>query len=60
MTYHLLFGVEDQTIPVPSAIRWEALRAADQRWPLPYDHTAILESREAAQLLQEVLASEFR
>jgi len=60
MTYHLLFGVEDHTIPVPSAIRWEALRDADQRWPLPYDHTAILESREAAQLLQEVLASEFR
>lgn len=60
LTFHLLFGVEDQTIPVPSAIRWEALRDADQRWPLPYDHTSILKSPEAAQLLREVLASELR
>jgi pimeloyl-ACP methyl ester carboxylesterase len=60
VTFHLLFGVDDETIPRPSAIRWEALRDADQRWPLPYDHTSILKSPEAAQLLREVLASEFR
>jgi pimeloyl-ACP methyl ester carboxylesterase len=60
VTFHLLFGVEDETIPRPSSIRWEALRDADQRWPLPYDHTSILKSPEAAQLLREALASEFR
>jgi pimeloyl-ACP methyl ester carboxylesterase len=58
--YELLFGVEDQTISLPSAVRWEALRDADARWPLPYDHTQILRSPEASTLLREILDREFR
>src|SRR5262249_3928702 len=33
--FYLIFGVEDRTISLPSAIRWEALRDAKERWPLP-------------------------
>jgi len=56
--YELLFGVQDQTISLPSAVRWEALREAEDRWPLPYDHTEILRSPEASTLLQEILDRE--
>ncbi len=59
VNFYLLFGVGDETIPVSSAIRWEALRDARARWPLPYDHTGILRSPEAAELIGEILASEF-
>jgi hypothetical protein len=48
--------VQDQTIPLASAIRWEAVREARDRWPLPYGHVDVLESREAADLLNEALA----
>jgi pimeloyl-ACP methyl ester carboxylesterase len=57
--HHLLFGVEDSTIGLPSAVRWEALREAETRWPLPYDHTKILGSPEAATLLGEILDRAF-
>jgi pimeloyl-ACP methyl ester carboxylesterase len=53
--YHLIFGVSDETISVPSAIRWQALREAADRWPLPYGHVEILSSPEASQLLNEML-----
>jgi len=51
--------VEDETIPLTSAIHWDALRNAAERWPLPYDHTAILRSPETSQLPGEVLESHF-
>jgi pimeloyl-ACP methyl ester carboxylesterase len=57
--FYLLFGVEDETIPVPSAIRWEAQRDAKRRWALAYDHTGILRSPEASKLLNEILEQEF-
>jgi pimeloyl-ACP methyl ester carboxylesterase len=56
--YVLLFGVEDHTISLPSAVRWEAVRDAEERWPLPYDHTGILRSAEASTLLREILNRE--
>jgi pimeloyl-ACP methyl ester carboxylesterase len=56
--YYLIFGVDDRTISLASGIRWEALRDAKDRWPLPYDHTGILRSSELAQLLREILARE--
>lgn len=55
MSYHLIFGVEDQTIAVPSAIRWQVVREAENRWPLPYGHVDILDSPEASLLLNEIL-----
>jgi pimeloyl-ACP methyl ester carboxylesterase len=58
--YQLIFGVEDQTISLASAARWEALRDADARWPLAYDHTKILQSPELFTLLREILAREIR
>ena len=57
--FYLLFGTADKTIPLASAVRWEAIRDARARWPLPYDHTAILDSPEASKLLNEILAHEF-
>jgi pimeloyl-ACP methyl ester carboxylesterase len=60
VAHYLIFGVEDKTVPVPSQVRWEAARDARERWPLVYDHTAILESPEASQLLNEILDREFR
>jgi hypothetical protein len=60
VNFYLLFGVGDKTIPLSSAIRWEAVRDARARWPLSYDHTGILRSPEAAELLAEILTSEFR
>jgi pimeloyl-ACP methyl ester carboxylesterase len=60
VSFYLLFGVGDQTIPLSSAVRWEAARDARARWPLAYDHTGILRSSEAAELLGEILASEYR
>ena len=60
VNFYLLFGVGDKTIPLSSAIRWEAVRDARARWPLSYDHTGILRSPEAAELLGEILTSEFR
>jgi pimeloyl-ACP methyl ester carboxylesterase len=56
--FYLIFGVEDKTVPVPSEVRWEAVRDARERWPLVYDHTAILESEEASKLLNEILDRE--
>jgi Lecithin:cholesterol acyltransferase len=55
ISYHLIFGVEDQTIAVPSAIRWQVVREAENRWPLPYGHVDILDSPEASLLLNEIL-----
>jgi pimeloyl-ACP methyl ester carboxylesterase len=60
VNYQLIFGVEDQTISLASAVRWEALRDADARWPLAYDHTKILQSPELFTLLREILAREIR
>jgi len=56
IAYHLVFGVKDETISVPSAIRWQAVREARDRWPLPYGHVDILSSPEASLLLNEMLA----
>jgi pimeloyl-ACP methyl ester carboxylesterase len=58
VAFYMMFGVVDETIPARSLIRWEALRDASGRWPLPYDHTTILRSPEASQLLGEILARE--
>ena len=55
VAFHLLFSVKDETIPLTSAIRWEALREARDRWPLPYGHADVLKSPEAARLLAEIL-----
>ena len=60
VAYQLIFGVEDTTISLASAVRWEALRDADARWPLAYDHTKILQSPELFTLLREILAREIR
>ncbi len=60
VAYHLIFGVEDTTISPASAVRWEALRDAEGRWPLAYDHTKILQSPELFTLLREILARETR
>lgn len=56
--FHLIFGVEDRTISLTSGIRWEAVRDAVDRWPLAYDHTAILRSPELTQILGEILGRE--
>jgi pimeloyl-ACP methyl ester carboxylesterase len=55
VAFYLIFGVEDQTVPPASEVRWEAVRDARERWPLDYDHTAILQSAEASQLLNQML-----
>jgi len=55
VAFYLIFGVEDQTVPVASEVRWEAARDARERWPLVYDHTAILQGAEASKLLNEIL-----
>ncbi len=60
VAHHLIFGVEDRTISLASAVRWEALRDAKDRWPLAYDHTNIVQSPELATLLREILAGETR
>ncbi|HEY8152838.1 MAG TPA: hypothetical protein VII72_01780 [Myxococcota bacterium] len=56
IAYHMVFGVQDQTISVPSAIRWQVVREAKNRWPLPFGHVDILSSPEASLLLNEMLA----
>jgi len=58
MAFYLIFGVEDKTVPVPSEVRWEAVHDARERWPLVYDHAAILESVEASHLLNDILDRE--
>jgi pimeloyl-ACP methyl ester carboxylesterase len=58
VAFYLIFGVVDKTIPVSSEVRWEAVHDARERWPLVYDHTAILKSTEASQLLNEILDRE--
>jgi pimeloyl-ACP methyl ester carboxylesterase len=60
VNHQLIFGVEDRTISLASAVRWEALRDAEDRWPLAYDHTKILKSPELFTLLREILAREIR
>jgi pimeloyl-ACP methyl ester carboxylesterase len=60
VAFYLIFGVEDETVPVSSEVRWEAVRDARQRWPLISDHTAILENAETSQLLNEILDRELR
>jgi pimeloyl-ACP methyl ester carboxylesterase len=60
VSHQLVFGVEDRTISLASAARWEALRDADDRWPLAYDHTQILQSPELFTLLGEILARQAR
>jgi hypothetical protein len=59
VAFYLLFGVEDEKVPIPSQVRWEAARDARERWPLIYDHISILESEEASELLNEILDREF-
>jgi pimeloyl-ACP methyl ester carboxylesterase len=54
--FRLLWSVYDKTVPPNSALRWEALREAEARWPLAYGHTDVLESREASLLVNEILA----
>ena len=58
--FYLIFGVEDKTVPVPSEVRWEAVRDARERWPLVDDHLSILESEETSKLLNEILDRELR
>jgi pimeloyl-ACP methyl ester carboxylesterase len=58
LAFHLIFGVLDQTVPVPSEVRWEAVRDARASWPLIYDHTGILEAEETSLLLNEILERE--
>ena len=41
---------------MPSAIRWQVVREARDRWPLAYGHVDILSSPEASLLLNEMLA----
>jgi pimeloyl-ACP methyl ester carboxylesterase len=60
VAFYLIFGVEDETVPVPSEVRWEAVREARERWPLVSDHTAILEGEETSQLLNEILDRQLR
>jgi pimeloyl-ACP methyl ester carboxylesterase len=60
VNHQLIFGVEDRTISLASAARWEALRDAEDRWPLAYDHTKILQSPELLTLLREILTREIR
>jgi pimeloyl-ACP methyl ester carboxylesterase len=55
VAFYLIFGVQDQTVPISSEVRWEAVRDARERWPLTYDHTGILQSAEASKLLNEIL-----
>jgi pimeloyl-ACP methyl ester carboxylesterase len=59
VAHQLIFGVRDETISVPSAVSWPAVREARERWPLPYGHVEILSSPEASQLLNESLARAF-
>ena len=59
LEFDLLFGVLDRTISLPSAARWEAVEEARERWPLVADHTGILQSPEASQLLGRILARHF-
>ena len=56
--YQLIFGVEDRTISLASAARWATDPDAEDRWPLVYDHTKILESPELLELLGEILDRE--
>jgi pimeloyl-ACP methyl ester carboxylesterase len=58
VAHYLIFGVEDTTVSIPSEVRWEAARGARERWPLVYDHTAILDGPETSQLLDEMLDRE--
>lgn len=58
ISFYLVFGVDDTTIRLSSAVRWEAIRDAKERWPLAYDHTRILQSSELATLLREILKRE--
>jgi len=55
VSFYLVFGVDDTTISLPSAVRWEAIRDAKERWPLAYDHTRILQSPELVTLLRDIL-----
>ena len=57
--FYLLFGINDETVPLETATRWQAAHDAHQRWPLPYDHTRILRAEETSQLLSEILDREF-
>ncbi|MGI9432394.1 MAG: esterase/lipase family protein [Myxococcota bacterium] len=55
----MIFATKDKTIGLDTAIRWEAVRDAGERWPLPYDHVSILESPEASLVLGELLDRTF-
>ena len=58
VSFYVVFGVDDTTVSLPSAIRWEAMREAKERWPLAYDHDRILRSPELVTLLREILTRE--
>ena len=57
--FHMLVGMTDGIVAAPSALRWEALREAGQRWPLPFGHTDILDSPHTAHLVGELLDGTF-
>jgi pimeloyl-ACP methyl ester carboxylesterase len=59
VAFNVIVGGADVTIPVESAVRWEVLRQADDRWPLAEDHTSILTAPETATLLGEMLEEAF-
>jgi pimeloyl-ACP methyl ester carboxylesterase len=58
LAFHLIFGVLDPEKSLASAVRWEAVREAADRWPLAYGHDDILESPEARTVLGEILTRE--
>jgi hypothetical protein len=58
-TFQVIVGGVDTTIPAESALRWEAMRQADERWPLAEDHDSILAAPETATLLGEMLEEAF-
>ena len=55
----LIFATKDTTIGPETSIRWEAVRDATVRWPLPYDHVSVLDAPETGLLLGEMLDRAF-
>jgi pimeloyl-ACP methyl ester carboxylesterase len=55
----MIFATKDTTIGLDTAIRWEALRDAGERWPLPYDHVSVLHGPETSLVLGELLDRTF-
>lgn len=55
VAFHLLFPVDDETVALSSAARWEASREAVDRWPLTGGHAGVLRTEHAAILVNEIL-----